>query len=77
MSDRPQSSPGADERPVDREVTADLLARYDLPGPRYTSYPTAVEFDGSINPDAYEDLLSKANHLPDDSPLRLHSPAFL
>ena len=25
-------------------LTADLLRRYDRPGPRYTSYPTAVEF---------------------------------
>ncbi|WP_447591815.1 oxygen-independent coproporphyrinogen III oxidase [Aquipseudomonas campi] len=27
---------------------ADLIRRYDLPGPRYTSYPTAVQFDNSI-----------------------------
>lgn len=27
-----------------RSATAELLARYDRPGPRYTSYPTAVEF---------------------------------
>ena len=66
MSDRPQSRPDADERPVAREVTAGLLARYDLPGPRYTSYPTAVEFDESITPDAYENLLAKANRLPDE-----------
>jgi len=25
-------------------VTVDLLRKYDRPGPRYTSYPTAVEF---------------------------------
>src|SRR5207244_12671457 len=25
-------------------TTLELLARYDRPGPRYTSYPTAVEF---------------------------------
>jgi len=66
LSDRSQFSPGADERPVAREVTADLLARYDLPGPRYTSYPTAVEFDDSITPDAYETLLAEANRLPGD-----------
>lgn len=23
---------------------ADLVRRYDIPGPRYTSYPTAAEF---------------------------------
>jgi oxygen-independent coproporphyrinogen-3 oxidase len=66
LSGRPQSSPLTDERPVDREVTAELLARYDLPGPRYTSYPTAVEFDESITPDAYENLLAEASRLPED-----------
>ncbi|NJM42766.1 MAG: hypothetical protein HC853_19525 [Anaerolineae bacterium] len=29
-------------------VTADLLRRYDRPGPRYTSYPTAVEFTEEV-----------------------------
>ena len=26
----------------------DLIRRYDLAGPRYTSYPTAVQFDGNV-----------------------------
>jgi len=26
----------------------DLIRRYDLAGPRYTSYPTAVQFDGQV-----------------------------
>jgi oxygen-independent coproporphyrinogen-3 oxidase len=51
---------------VSRQVTAELLARYDLPGPRYTSYPTAVEFDDSITPEIYEDLLAQANAAKDD-----------
>ena len=25
-------------------VTEETVARYDRPGPRYTSYPTAIEF---------------------------------
>lgn len=28
----------------------DLIRRYDSPGPRYTSYPTAMQFHGSIGP---------------------------
>ncbi|MEX1211931.1 MAG: oxygen-independent coproporphyrinogen III oxidase [Balneolaceae bacterium] len=28
------------------KIPFDLVRRYDQPGPRYTSYPTAVEFDG-------------------------------
>ena len=30
--------------PVSRKSIAELIERYDQPGPRYTSYPTAVEF---------------------------------
>ncbi|EXJ13168.1 radical SAM protein [Nitrincola nitratireducens] len=30
----------------------DLIKRYDLSGPRYTSYPTAVQFDPNLQPEA-------------------------
>ena len=50
-----------DQRPVARRVTAELLARYDQPGPRYTSYPTAVEFDESVDAALYERHLAEAN----------------
>lgn len=48
-------------RPVARQVTADLLARYDRSGPRYTSYPTAVEFSDELDTSAYERLLAQAD----------------
>ena len=35
------------------QVDAELLDRYDRPGPRYTSYPTAVEFSEDFAPDVY------------------------
>lgn len=41
-------------------VTPELLARYDRPGPRYTSYPTAVEFHEGFGPEAYADRLAEA-----------------
>jgi len=44
-------------RPVAWEVTADLLARYDRSGPRYTSYPTAVEFHEGVGLEAYQERL--------------------
>ena len=53
-------------RPTDRALVADLLAKYDRPGPRYTSYPTAIEFDDSMNAGVYEDILGKANERTDD-----------
>ena len=31
------------------QVTRDLLIRYDKPGPRYTSYPTAPEWKEEQN----------------------------
>jgi len=36
-----------------------LIEKYNSPVPRYTSYPTAVEFSGSFNPDDYFSALSK------------------
>jgi len=30
---------------------ADLLRRYDRPGPRYTSYPSALYFDEKVDPE--------------------------
>jgi len=40
-------------------VDTRLLARHDRP--RYTSYPTAVEFDSSVGADAYETRLLRAS----------------
>jgi oxygen-independent coproporphyrinogen-3 oxidase len=53
-------------RPTDRKLVADLLAKYDRPGPRYTSYPTAIEFNDSMNRDVYGDILAKANTKADE-----------
>lgn len=39
----------------------DLLGRYDRPGPRYTSYPTAVEFHDGVNETVYREHLARAN----------------
>lgn len=41
-------------------VTLDLLRRYDRPGPRYTSYPTAVEFHEGFSADQYATHLAAA-----------------
>ena len=41
-------------------VTAELLARYDRPGPRYTSYPTAVEFHAGFTEADYRERLGAA-----------------
>ena len=55
-----------------REVTAELLARYDRPGPRYTSYPTVVEFHDGFTEIDYRSHLSRANELG-DAPLSVYT----
>lgn len=65
------SAPRSSERPVERAVTANLLSRYDRPGPRYTSYPTAVEFHDGVTHEDYLQCLDAANALG-DAPLALY-----
>ncbi len=66
---------GRDPRPIARKVTAELLSRYDQPGPRYTSYPTAVEFDESVDAALYERHLAEADaHGDEPLSLYLHLP---
>jgi len=52
-------------------VTPDLLRKYDRAGPRYTSYPTAVEFSSDYDAPAYFKSLEQAAAHPDD-PLSLY-----
>ena len=42
-------------------VTLETLRRFDRPGPRYTSYPTAVEFHEGVDHTVYEDRLAAAD----------------
>lgn len=51
--------------------TAALIARYDRPGPRYTSYPTAVEFHRDFNERTYVARLAEASKRVDE-PLSLY-----
>jgi oxygen-independent coproporphyrinogen-3 oxidase len=46
-------------------VTEEIVARYDRPGPRYTSYPTAVEFAESFGAEDYRARLAGANAVGD------------
>src|SRR5512137_130702 len=52
-------------------ITLDILRKYDRPGPRYTSYPTAVEFHEGFDEPAYRRHLAAAAATPDD-PLSLY-----
>ena len=46
-----------------QSVPAELLARYDSVGPRYTSYPTAVDFHSGYGDAEYRKSLALANQL--------------
>ena len=37
-----------------RDVSLELLHRYNVPGPRYTSYPTAPTWKEDFGPAKYE-----------------------
>ena len=54
-----------------RGLTPELLARYDQPGPRYTSYPTAPHFAPDFDQAAYRDRLRIAA-ARDSEPLAMY-----
>jgi len=54
---------------------AALLQQYDRPGPRYTSYPTAVEFSDQFGEHAYrERLADAASEVSEPLSLYVHLP---
>jgi oxygen-independent coproporphyrinogen-3 oxidase len=52
-------------------ITPELLARHDRPGPRYTSYPTAPQFQPDFSPGDYRAALARAATRPAE-PLSLY-----
>ncbi|HEV2063117.1 MAG TPA: oxygen-independent coproporphyrinogen III oxidase, partial [Thermoanaerobaculia bacterium] len=53
-------------------VSLDLLHRYNVPGPRYTSYPTAPVWKESFGPADYESVLQESATHPKPAPLSLY-----
>jgi oxygen-independent coproporphyrinogen III oxidase len=52
----------------------DLIRRYDTAGPRYTSYPTAVEFDENFTADSYRQQVELSNQRGGPLSLYFHLP---
>ncbi|WP_200283701.1 oxygen-independent coproporphyrinogen III oxidase [Rhabdochromatium marinum] len=74
MLDQPQTNPQAqmaDQRTV---FDLDLIKRYDQSGPRYTSYPTAVEFHDGFNEAAYRATCERSNASGHPLSLYFHIP---
>jgi oxygen-independent coproporphyrinogen-3 oxidase len=55
-------------------VTQELLDRYNVPGPRYTSYPTAPEWNDAFGPVDYERTLKASNDARHPLSLYMHLP---
>ncbi|KGM55584.1 coproporphyrinogen III oxidase [Lysobacter daejeonensis GH1-9] len=62
--------------PVIPPFDADLLRRYDRPGPRYTSYPTAPQFNANFGESQLRDAaaLSNGDPIPRRLSLYVHVP---
>ena len=54
-------------------ITTDLLTRFDVPGPRYTSYPTADRFVEAFTAEQYVQALEQRR----DGPAALARPLSL
>ncbi len=59
---------------ADFDTLVALIGRYDRPGPRYTSYPTAVEFTAAFDEAAYRAQLAEAARTSTPISLYLHLP---
>ena len=54
------------------EFNVELIRRYDKAGPRYTSYPTAVQFHPGFDARAYEACARRSNAENPGGPLSLY-----
>jgi oxygen-independent coproporphyrinogen-3 oxidase len=50
----------------------ELIRRYDRQGPRYTSYPTAVQFTDGFGVGEYLEHVRRSNEAPNPAPLSLY-----
>lgn len=56
------------------KVNMDLIRKYNIPGPRYTSYPTAIQFEERFNPEEHHQYLEERNSTPREISLYVHVP---
>ncbi len=59
---------------ADINFDLDLIKKYDIAGPRYTSYPTAVQFNTDFSADDYRQQAAKSNLSGRDLSLYFHLP---
>ena len=54
------------------DVSEEMVNRYNVPGPRYTSYPTAPEWVGEFGPDDHDRIIRESNEAKPCRPLSLY-----
>jgi oxygen-independent coproporphyrinogen-3 oxidase len=54
------------------EISYDLLHKYNVPGPRYTSYPPAPTFSDRFRAADYENVIAESNRAAEPVPLSLY-----
>jgi len=52
----------------------EMIQKYDRQGPRYTSYPTAVQFNHDVDNDSYIEELDNSNQNNKSLSLYFHIP---
>ena len=52
----------------------ELIQKYDRPGPRYTSYPTAPEWTDAFGPDRFAEHLARADAVKGPLSIYVHLP---
>ena len=68
------SNPSLDQMRAELHVGEEFLARYNRPGPRYTSFPTAPVWNDSFGPDDLEQVHSEADRAKTPVSLYMHIP---
>jgi oxygen-independent coproporphyrinogen III oxidase len=74
LSAGPASAVDAVARPAQLEVDLDLVRKYNVPGPRYTSYPPATHFTEDLTEGEVLESMRENNRTARDLSLYYHLP---
>jgi oxygen-independent coproporphyrinogen-3 oxidase len=71
---RPRADSAAAPTPAALSVDLDLVRKYNVPGPRYTSYPPATHFSDRVTPEQILEAVRANNTTARDLSLYFHLP---
>jgi oxygen-independent coproporphyrinogen-3 oxidase len=70
----PSANPQSQLNRADFQISEEFLAKYNRPGPRYTSYPTAPVWNDAFGPQDLEGVFADADRAGRSISLYLHIP---